>query len=215
MINDAPADWTVMTRLAAEWKLKLFVGSLLTAFFWAGYFACARASSRPVSMAPILTMDLQVPFVPASAWIYLSQFVTLPLLAWLMTSRRELLAFGQSVALVSGVSFSIFLIWPTFVVRPASVPGEHYLYDLIVRADTSRNACPSLHAAFAVLIAGCAAHTFGWRRGKPLVTAAGLWSAAVLASTLLTKQHVLLDVVAGIAVGVSGCRWYARAARVG
>jgi membrane-associated phospholipid phosphatase len=203
----------LMMRLVSEWKIKLFLGSALAGVFWAGYFACARHPLFPVRVMPGLAVDRWLPFRPETAWIYLSQFVTLPLLTWLMTSRRDLLAFCKSVALVSGVGFLVFAVWPTTVERPKPTGDHSFPYDLVVLVDNPHNACPSLHAAFAVLIAGCAAHVFReWKHARLLIGATWLGSAAVLVSTLLTKQHVLLDALAGGVLGGAGYWWFARKA---
>ena len=43
----------------------------------------------------------------------------------------------------------------------------------------------------------------GWQHNRWLTGAVWLWTAAVLLSTLLIKQHVFLDLLAGIAVGAA------------
>ena len=85
---------------------------------------------------------------------------------------------------------------------PRIVPGQFFIYDLVVGADKSGNACPSLHAAFGIFTAGCAWEVFqGWRNSRWLIGASWVWTAAILASTLLIKQHVILDLLAGGLLG--------------
>jgi membrane-associated phospholipid phosphatase len=68
--------------------------------------------------------------------------------------------------------------------------------------DLGGNACPSLHAAFAVFSAICIRRLFR-SLGMPgyAETLNWIWCAAILYSTLATKQHVLLDLVAGSLLG--------------
>jgi membrane-associated phospholipid phosphatase len=189
-------------RLIAEWKIKVFLGGGITAAFWIGYFLLERLPEASVTEMPQLAIDRLIPFQPEAAFIYVSQFVTMPLVIWLMTSRRQLLACCQGLALLIVASFIIFYFWPTSIVRPETFPGRHFFYDLVTGTDLPRNACPSLHAAFGVFTAGCAFDLFrGWNHNRWFIGAVWLWTAAVLVSTLLIKQHVFLDLLAGGVLG--------------
>jgi len=201
-------------RLIAEWKIKVFLGGGITLAFWTGYFLLERLPEGPVTEMPQLAIDRLIPFQPGMDFVYVSQFVTMPLVIWLMTSRRQLLACCQGLALLISVSFIIFYFWPTSVARSKAFPGGHFFYDLIVSSDLPRNACPSLHAGFGVFTAGCACDVFrGWKHNKWLIGAVWLWTAAVLVSTLLIKQHVFLDLLAGGILGAVSwlsTRWHHR-----
>jgi membrane-associated phospholipid phosphatase len=204
---------SLFSRLAAEWKTKLFVGSLVTGAFWLGYFLLQKHPVFPVRVMPSCEIDRLVPFMPEAAAVYVSQFLILSVLAWLTSSKADLTALCKGIGLISGTSFLVFFFWPTCVIRPVSQPGRDVIYDNVVRFDGTENAFPSLHAGFAILIAGYAVHVFrGWRLERILVSMAWLSSAAVLASTLLTKQHVFLDILAGSALGGVGYLYFARTA---
>ncbi|MBK8478386.1 MAG: phosphatase PAP2 family protein [Opitutaceae bacterium] len=192
-------------HVIAEWKIKVFLGGAITLAFGWGYFRLARLPEDLATQMPELAIDRAIPFLPAAAIIYLSQFVTMPAIIWLMGSRRQLLACCRGLALLIAVSFIIFYGWPTAVVRPELPTGAHFFYGLIASTDLPHNACPSLHAAFAVFTAGCAWEVFrDWKNGHLLIATAWLWNTAILASTLLTKQHVFLDLIAGSALGAAG-----------
>jgi membrane-associated phospholipid phosphatase len=171
--------------------------------FWDGYFRLEHIAHPSVTQMPALAVDRMIPFTPGAAFIYVSQFVTMPLVIWLMTSRRQLLRCCSGLLLLIGVSFLVFYCWPTAVARPEVVPGRFFIYDLVVGADQNRNACPSLHAAFGVFTAGCAWEVFqGWKHSRWLIGMSWVWTAAILASTLLIKQHVFLDLLAGSLLGI-------------
>jgi membrane-associated phospholipid phosphatase len=71
--------------------------------------------------------------------------------------------------------------------------------------DAPLNAFPSLHAAFAVFSALCAARVFRELQIHRLWKfALGVWAVLILAGTLLTKQHTVVDVFAGSAIGFAG-----------
>jgi membrane-associated phospholipid phosphatase len=195
----------------AEWKIKVFLGGAITAGFWYGYFLLERLPAVSVTQMPELAIDRMIPFRPGAAFIYVSQFATMPLTMWLMPSRCQLLACCRSLSLLIGLSFFVFYSWPTAVVQPEVIPHQYFFYDLIAAVDLPRNACPSLHAAFGVFTAGCAIEVFrSWKGGVWGIVAVWSWTIAVLTSTLLIKQHVFLDLLAGIAVGMIGwwsMRW--------
>ena len=190
--------------LIAEWKIKVFLGGIITAVFWFGYFFVGQAHNGPVFEMPTSAIDRLIPFQPAAAFFYLSQFFTLPLVLWLMASRPQLLSCCLGLTLLIGVSLAVFYIWPTAIVRPIANYGQHPLYDLIASHDLARNACPSLHAGFGVFIAGYACEVFrGWPFRRWLIGTVWLWTGAVLISTLLVKQHVFLDLLAGGVLGAT------------
>jgi membrane-associated phospholipid phosphatase len=199
------------SALKSEWKTKLFLGTAACVAFWAGYSILEHVLARPAVRMPELGFDRLLPFCPGAAFIYLSQFFTMPLVIWLMRSRRQLRTCCRRLALLVGVAFVVYFFWPTTVARPASSLGQWFLYDLIVKTDLPRNACPSLHAAFGVFTAVSAWEVFReWRTGRWFIVAVCVLTAAVLASTLLIKQHVVLDLLAGIMLGIMsvGITWW-------
>ena len=121
-------------------------------------------------------------------------------------SKRDL---GLSVT-----GLGIFLLWPTAVPPPGVTWTDDSLFAFLKATDASGNACPSLHVAFAVftafvlggvlrqLAAGRAAQALNW-----------LWCAGILYSTLATRQHVALDVLAGTVLGATVALAHRRGAR--
>jgi len=64
------------------------------------------------------------------------------------------------------------------------------------------NACPSLHVAFAVFAAaGLARELRAIGAARWLRALSILWCVGIVYSTLATRQHVVLDVVAGALLG--------------
>jgi membrane-associated phospholipid phosphatase len=94
-----------------------------------------------------------------------------------------------------------FLLYPTIAPRPAHVIdagfgawGLRFLYS----ADPPYNCFPSLHVAHSLLSA-LTCH----RVHKKVGLVATLCAALVALSTLFTKQHYVLDVVAGMLLGIA------------
>jgi hypothetical protein len=111
-----------------------------------------------------------------------------------MVGRRALLRYGAVAAALAAIGLGIFFLWPTAV----APQGSGFLKTI----DRGGNACPSLHAAFAVLTALCLERMLR-RMGAPRAVRAAnwLWCAAILYSTLATKQHVCADLAGGLVLG--------------
>ncbi len=181
---------------------KLLLAVVLNLWVCVPYYTLQRLVFFPVTPMAETTLDRALPFVPGAAWVYVSLFVALPVPPLLLTDRRDLGRYCAGLVLVSVISDFFFLCTPTGVARP---PGQAWdvAYRLVLATDVPLNACPSLHASLAVFtalwcdrLAGSFAHPRRWRM------AAWSWTVAVLLSTLLTRQHVLLDLVAGAALAL-------------
>jgi membrane-associated phospholipid phosphatase len=82
------------------------------------------------------------------------------------------------------------------------------------RVDVAGNACPSLHAAFCVFTAAVLhAQLRSLGAARWLLAGNLLLGAGILYSTVATRQHVVLDVVAGAALGLVVALGYQAATR--
>lgn len=208
----ANRNLTFFQCIAAEWPMKFFVGGVITGVFWLGYFLLEYFPIFPVRMMPSLSLDQALPFLPQAAFIYVSQFFTMPLVAWLLTTRAELSAYCKGVVAIAGSCFLIFFFFPTMVLRPSLDAESDFIYRFVISVDNPHNAFPSLHAAFGIFTAGCAWEVFkGWKSGRVWIGVIWFCTAAVLVSTLLTKQHVVWDIVAGGFIGYGGYLIFVRA----
>jgi membrane-associated phospholipid phosphatase len=135
--------------------------------------------------------------------LYLSLWLYVSLVPALVVDRRELIALGSAWVVLSTVGLGIFYLFPTTVPPTDLDWSQHPSFQFLKSVDLSGNACPSLHVAFAVfsavwfarllrqLDAGRFARAFNW-----------IWCAGILYSTIATRQHVSLDVLAGGVLGV-------------
>lgn len=204
-------------RCRAHWQLKLagiVVG--MTAFF-AGYLWLLKHPVFAVTTMPLTAIDRSLPFQPAMLAFYVSLWIYVPLVVVLLGDRSELYRHGRACAALALAGFGIFFFWPTAVpVRPndwAAHPGFAFLQSV----DATGNACPSLHVAFAIFSAVVLARVLRELGAARFLRVANwLWCAAIVYSTLATRQHVALDIAGGAAlaavvVGLSGNRSGARA----
>jgi len=172
-------------RLRTLWLAKMIgVTAGMTAFF-AIYFRLLKHPLFPVTVMPVIAL------APA-----------------LLKTRRELGAYGAAAFALSAIGFAVFLVWPTAVPRPAIDWSRHPSFAFLKTVDASGNACPSLHAAFAVFTAIWLDRLLrAMGAGGPARALSGLWCLGIVASTVATRQHVALDALAGVALGAAVAAW--------
>ena len=146
--------------------------------------------------------DAAVPFLPWTVSIYLGSFVYWYLSFVLIAreDREQADRFFCAHALTVSLSFLCFVLMPTTLERPEITGGGLWngLMRIVYWVDTPENLFPSLHCSTAWLC------WIGVRRRKDLP----LWlkllflllSLMVCVSTLTTRQHVMADVVSGVAL---------------
>ena len=166
---------------------------------------------RPGGTDTRIGIDDAIPFLPATALVYIAFFPAMPAVALILDppSWRRTLAAGVLATLAACV---VFAVWPTQVPRPAAAeiaPSWREVFRWVHLVDNGGNACPSLHVALSVIFAAGAV-----RSGRPRAAA---WTAAglMILSALLTKQHTVMDAVGGLLLGAGGWRLTARAGRPG
>jgi membrane-associated phospholipid phosphatase len=144
---------------------------------------------------------------------YMSVYFGMLLAPFVLQKRRELDALAGALAaviLLAGIAFVLLPAELGFapVVQSLALTStgtEGLLGRILLLADVANldyNLIPSLHVALLVTCLG--AYFVHAGTGMRLVFAA--WIALVSASTILTHQHHLIDVVAGLALGFLGAR---------
>lgn len=138
-------------------------------------------------------LDAAVPLLPWSVVLYYTYFLIVPLSAARLPSA-ELPHFLLGLVAIFSACCVGFIALPAHYPRPEALP----LHSVFGRAlawtysmDRPGNNLPSLHVAFSTF---CALTL--WRARRSWLWLA--WAACISASTLTTKQHFVLDVVAGV-----------------
>lgn len=199
--------------------LKLLGVSAFMWVFFIGYFYLLRNPARPVLVMPLTWLDHAISHQPGAFAAYVSLWVYVGIPAGLMLRLRDLIVFGAWAAALCGAGLLIFYLVPTAVPPPVITAdlSQHAGFALLQGVDAAGNACPSLHVATALFSAlwidrllrhVCAPR---WLRVFNAV-----WLLAIVYSTLAIKQHVVLDAVAGAALGGlfawASLRWFPRQA---
>lgn len=183
--------------------LKMVGHCLAIPGFLAVYLLVGANPMFPVTLMPALALDEWTPLWPWTVWIYFSLWVYICLPAMFMGEKRELWLYFLGALLMAVVGLTIFLYWPTATAyQLQDWSGYPATLTFMKDEDYSRNACPSLHVAYAVwtalwlrLLLRRAGAGSGWQIGNVL------WAVLIILSTLTTKQHVVIDLAAGATLG--------------
>lgn len=172
------------------------------AVFFAAYFYVLNNPAYPVTVMPVVWLDRLIGFEPMALSLYVSLWVYVSLPPAFLASRRELHIYGLAMAGTCLTGLVVFYFWPTMVpaadIDWALYPGVDFLKNM----DAAGNACPSLHVATAVF-SGVWLHHLLRRFGAPpwACLTNALWCIGIVYSTVATRQHVAVDMWAGLLLG--------------
>ncbi len=148
------------------------------------------------------TLDDKIPFVRQFVLIYVLWYPLMlgTALYLLLRDRRAFVRYARSVVIALTACMLIFVLLPSGqVLRPAEVPGNDltaWLLRAIYAADTNTNVFPSMH------VVGTLAAVIGIfdSRSAPrgMQCSVALLGVLINASTVLIKQHSVLDILGGI-----------------
>ena len=145
--------------------------------------------------APELPLDRALPLLPAWSLIYWSLFLAALLPVFVVHQHELVRRVIWAYLFIWLVAYAFFLIYPTAAPKRAS-PTDADFFNWVLRSiyasDVKYNCFPSLHVAQCFL---ASLTCYRVHRGLGAVT--GVWASLVALSTLFTKQHYVLDVIAG------------------
>jgi len=189
-------------RVRTLWWLKALGNAVFLTLFFYLYLYIQRHPQFEVTQIPATLIDRWIGFQPEVLWIYLSLWVYTALPVALQPDFHRLTRYGWHIGLMCVLALAVFVFWPTSVsgaVGPRDAGGS---FEMLYRIDTNGNACPSLHVAAAVFsVLWLRAILRQIRAPAWLGGLNWLWCLAIAYSTMAVKQHLLIDVLAGAALG--------------
>jgi len=182
--------------------LKSIGTMLFISLFFAAYFYLLTYPVYPVTVMPITTLDELIPFQPVTLPLYLSLWLYVSLPPALLATRRELYEYSLAMTLTSFIGLTIFYFWPTSVPMPTLDWAQSPEINFLKGIDAAGNACPSFHVATAIF-SGSWLHYLLRRFRAPFSVHIinWTWCFGIIYSTLAIRQHVVVDVIAGLALG--------------
>jgi membrane-associated phospholipid phosphatase len=165
-------------------------------------FTAHRSLRVPVHFAA----ELSIPFVPAMTIFYMSLYGLFVLAPFVLRTRREFSAAVATIAQAIGASGLLFLLLPAQLafapVREDQLGIWAGIYHVADDLNLTYNLLPSLHVAFAVICVSILAP----HAPRPVGFLLWLWASLIAASTVLTHQHHVLDVIAGWLLAIACVR---------
>ena len=173
------------------------------------YLYIAEETRNRAMPVPELALDRAMTVQPAWAIVYGALYLFLIVLPVFVVRqdeqiRRTVLAY----LMVWVTAYLCFLFYPTIAPRPATVAGEGFMVwglRSLYGADPPYNCFPSLHVAHSFVSALTC-----YRVHRGVGIAAIISAALVGVSTLYTRQHYVLDVLAGILLASVACLIFLR-----
>lgn len=168
----------------------------------------AEGIIQPISLWT--SFDHMIPVVPQAFWTYNLYYFMALIPVFLLRTNRDIVETALGYVLMNGIAMVCWVLLPVRMKYPEldcaglscqMLQGLH-------EVDGGANIFPSMHTALSVY----AAIRFGELRHRltPVVVVAAL---LVIASTILTKQHYVLDLPPGALLAVAS--WYTAKTVVG
>lgn len=190
-------NWGMVTRsLARPYRVPV---SMILLFALVPFYVLIPEFLPPRTRhVPELALDRALPLVPSWAIVYGALYLFLILLPIFVVRQDELIRRTVYAYLLIWITAYVFffVVYPTAAPRPDKVSGEGFaVWGLraLYSSDPPYNCFPSLHVAHSFVSAlAC------FRVHRRLGIIAMISATLVAFSTLFTKQHYVLDLVAGV-----------------
>lgn len=167
---------------------------------WSGlYFWIAESRIGAEKHSMMVEFDKMIPFVPEWVWIYLTVYMIFLIPLFGLTERKLLKLVMSSYITVMFICYIFFYLYPVEYPRPDLVVSDFstWALSLVYKNDKPWNCFPSSHCAMAMM-AALVLLEINWLFG--------IWgmltAISIGISTLFTKQHFILDVIAGFGLSI-------------
>lgn len=203
-ISTLEAHWVykIKARITSLMLYKALGTSSFMFIFFILYLYLLHHPDHSVTIMPVTPIDRLVKFEPWSLWIYLSLWLYVSLPPAFISQKKLLINYGIAIGIVCLIGLGIFFVFPTATPHYHIDWSNYSGFAALKHIDNSGNACPSLHVATAVF--SCIwMSTLLKEINTPrfFIWFNRIWCIAILYSTMATKQHVFLDVLAGFFLG--------------
>ena len=177
------------------------INVLLMMVFWSGgYFLTGALAYQGDFMSLAIPPDHRIPFRPEWVFVYLTVYFLFILPFFYLEDRKALIAMDLSQFIALALSYTMFIYLPVAFDRPAVevVDFATWTLSVVQGNDPPWNCFPSTHC-IACTISSLALVKYNLKIGLWV----GLSTVAVCLSTMFTKQHYVLDVGAGVLLGIA------------
>jgi membrane-associated phospholipid phosphatase len=152
-------------------------------------------------------LDAAIPVVPVFVipYVSLQPYIYATLILFLLFKTKYFQSACLSMITVWFISYGFYYFLQSEVIRPV-LTGTDTFSKMVMNVyarDNPFNDFPSLHTSLSTILA------IHWVRvNKRLGIALSIWTALIVASTPLIKQHYIVDVIFGLALAFGAARVY-------
>ena len=175
---------------------QLLLALLMFGIWAAGYFFIASVTvAQTTHTLPTFAWEREILLTPEYVFIYLTIYPTF-LLPFLFIHQKDFFRlFSFAYITVMCVCYLVYLFYPVSLNRPELTVNSFstWVLGIVYRADRPWNCFPSMHVAMSLLAALTILEVHRFR--GMLILLLTFWIAF---STVLIKQHYVLDVVAAM-----------------
>jgi membrane-associated phospholipid phosphatase len=182
--------------LFTGWKNALVCLVLAAAVYFADliYYVLNHGPAVLILRTPL---DDAIPVVPIFVipYVSLTPYVYFTLVVFLLLQTRTFQSTALAMLGAWLVSYACYVFLQTEVIRPALTGTDVFtaMIRQVYAGDNPFNDFPSLHTSISTIMA------VGWSRvDRRLGIVAAIWTALIVASTVLIKQHYVADIAGGL-----------------
>jgi membrane-associated phospholipid phosphatase len=150
-------------------------------------------------------LDDAIPVVPVFVIPYnsINLFVYATLILFLLFRTRIFQAACLTMIAAWVVSYGFYIFLQSEMIRPVLTGADKFTAMIreVYAGDNPYNCFPSLHTSISTILA-----IYWFRVNRRLGILGAIWTALIVASTVLIKQHYLADLVAGLALAFASAR---------
>ena len=195
--------WLRRGILGEEWRAALLTLVLLAAWYGTNliYEVLNHGPSRIFLRTPL---DEALPVVPPFVvpYVSLTPLIAVSMLLFLLLRVRVFRSAAVAMIIAWLVSYAFYFFLQSYVDRP--VPAGDDVFTSIIRSvyagDQPYNDFPSLHTSLSTITA-----VHWWRVDRRIGIPVAVWTALIVASTVLVKQHYVADVAGGLLLAGAAC----------
>jgi len=179
-------------------KFDWIIVAIIMFGIWAGgYFLVGKLSLKREMHTLMLDMDRMIPFDPYFVWLYLTIYPAFLVPFFYIDKKSLVKMVMHSYITVLILSYFVFLLYPVYYPRPQLVETDFstWALSLVYKGDPQWNCFPSTHCAMALMAALVLLEAN---------VALGIWGIIIALSigisTLIIKQHYIVDIFAGYGI---------------
>lgn len=188
-----------MTRESFWYRAKVALGT--SVLFLVAYGGSnAYTATLPNVPSFFFEWERAIPFVPLLILPYMSIDLFFVAAPFVCRTRAQVATFAKRVSFAIVAAVTCFLVWPLkfSFERPRTGGMMGAFFDWFRTFDAPFNQFPSLHITLSWLLLDVYL-----RRGSyPVKAAVVTWFGFIIASTVLTFQHHVIDVAGGLILGL-------------